>query len=398
MEENSCLEYLLSDTTAAIRTAWGRQIADDLLWRVCCEAVAAGNKEPLEQWREALQKAQKRIKGYFGLLHLEAARAVLSCADLALLATTLMPEGNKESLQIRPRIESLRSLLDLAARTNNCTYNQDEAVGALVMALEARELRVSDPAVEGAYHAAAQLLPRPVQVVDTVFDILASRGSTLSSSLPLSWVWDVTRMLLKYPRRIVHRCEIPVAAAQGETGLLTTLVLEVVEPGCGQVFLDRQQVFRSRIDEEFLSSMNRAWDAARVDVTDKNVDGRWRVLGGWRKNPPERTHLPFLLEADSSSASGAAARGWWFALRSLASDDAVVAVMQVGKEGRLEAVADEGIVAKMTAIATDRSAGFDTVIFVSASNMARAKEALDACGRTYKTESQDDLWIVRLAD
>ena len=47
------------------------------------------------------------------------------------------------------------------------------------------------------------------------------------------WVWDVTRALLKKPRRIVCSRTVPVAGTDTHGGFLAEFVLEVLEPGCG---------------------------------------------------------------------------------------------------------------------------------------------------------------------
>jgi predicted S18 family serine protease len=156
-----------------------------------------------------------------------------------------------------------------------------------------------------------------------------------------------------------------------DRGVLATLVLDVVEPGGGQVFQHPKEAVRTYPQADFEQSMQDAWTAAK-ELAQKGgaqvlFDARWRL---------QLNEEP-VLEVSGRSASGAAARGWWFALTGKVPDEGVIALAQVRADGLLEGV--DGVPAKVKAIAGDGR--FDTIVVASDENHREAETALRECGK-----------------
>ena len=213
-----------------------------------------------------------------------------------------------------------------------------------------------------------------------VFEILASKPYGCPfPSITRAWAWDVTRTLLRATRRVVFRCEVTVAGTSRGQGVLPTLTLEVLEPGSGEVVHDPEDAFHTYADDDFLTSMQKAWGGALV-LAQKDArrvrDGRWSLRQG-----REQGSKPVEV-ANGCSASGAAALGWWHVLMGTVPDAGVIVIAQVdamGQDGiiRLKGVDDRGGFAKVQAIAQDPR--FDTIVVASDED---EKAALQALGNT----------------
>lgn len=369
MDEREYLAHLETGESEAIEHAWQGQIKHALLWHACCEAVATGDRARLAAWRQALDSAQRVIGRHpeFGTQHVKAARASLACADLA-LAAAAAPGGTPAS------IEALIALLHQAAELLALPCDCDRDHGALRHAVAARGLH-GPPIGSGTQDTVAAAL-EPVQAVDLVFALVAGKPLRPAYPYPIScgWAWDVTRSLLQQPREVVWQCALTVAGTAGTQGFLPTLTLEVLSPGCGDVFHSPQDAFRTHADEAFIASMRDAWQGARqllqVEAGELSArDGRWRL-----QHHPSATPVAV---AQNRSASGAAARGWWHALQGKVPDRGLVVIAQVDPKDvlRLIGVADQGVLVKTQAIAEDIR-GFDTIVVAHQDDAAAALQGL----------------------
>jgi hypothetical protein len=210
--------------------------------------------------------------------------------------------------------------------------------------------------------------------VDIVCQLLVETRDERVVRGTVSWVWDVTRLLLNASRRVVCCRKIPVAGFAGDQGFLATLILEVLEPGRGAVFHHPQDAFVTNADEAFVAAMRDAWKSAgqlaqAPGVAIYTQDGRWQLRRG---GDPE-------AQANDRSASGAAARGWWCALTGKVPDEGLIVLAQVDPEDvqRLQDV--EGVRAKTQAIAADGR--FDTIVVASTANQNEAQAALQEAGQ-----------------
>jgi hypothetical protein len=155
------------------------------------------------------------------------------------------------------------------------------------------------------------------------------------------------------------------AGGDAAAGRVVTLVLEVLECGAWQVAHHPVDHLATSVDPAFAASMEDAWEAAREQVESEGielppVDGRWRVLEG---------SLPVPLIA-GRSASGAAARGWYFALRDRVPDEEVMVLAEVKRVApeapgprRFVLGPVDGVRPKVRAIAADGR--FDSLVVVS---------------------------------
>jgi hypothetical protein len=149
------------------------------------------------------------------------------------------------------------------------------------------------------------------------------------------------------------------------TGVMATLRLGAIAGGTGLAYHDPKDVFETRTDPEFEASMQRAWTAARRAAgAPADLDGRWRLAGPW---PPSHAAswwraapgLRPLPEARDRSASGAAFRGWWHALKGLWPDNDVIVLAAVASDDGEFAPVDH-VDEKLDAIVEQRV--FDTVL------------------------------------
>ena len=368
-DEQKCLNNLYTDSSAVRKPAWEEQTRQALLWRACHESVAAGDRVRLSKWHKAMNEAQKSITAAFGKQHVEAAFAYLKCAELALDAA-LLPATYP------PPVEALLPLLHTAADiiAIPCDCNVDH--GRLRTALEVHQDLVETDAPPGSQNAREHALV-PRDTVDMVFEILASKPyGRLAPLITRAWAWDVTRTLLGADRPVVFRCKVTVAGTAGDQGVLPTLTLEVLEPGSGEVFHDPGDAFHTYADDDFLTSMQEAWCGA-LDLTQQGAkrvwDGRWSLRQG--KAPGSKP----VSAANGRSASGAAARGWGYALMRTVPDDGVIVIAQVdtgGKDGvmRLKGVDDRGVFVKTHAIA--QGPQFDTIVVASKQDEVAVLQAL----------------------
>jgi hypothetical protein len=186
------------------------------------------------------------------------------------------------------------------------------------------------------------------------------------------WVWDCLRLLTPSShdaaggRRVL---DVPVAVEEGvqDTGCLCTLRLEVLELGVGHVFPHPAYTLLTELDAAFDAAMQHAWTAAwRLvprDSSARSCDGRWRLL---------QRDSDIVRAVSGPSAGGAAALGWYHALRGTVPDEGLIVLTGVEPDGVLTGVG--GIRAKVTAIATDER--FDTIVVATTANRREAEDAL----------------------
>ena len=197
------------------------------------------------------------------------------------------------------------------------------------------------------------------------------------------WAWGCIRTFLDAPR---HGRSVRASVAGWDErtteGFLATLELQMLGGGAGETFHDPVDAFTTRFDAHFEMSIRQAWTAARrlaaregVDVT--RLEGRFRILA--RDDHP-------LPEITDRSASGAAARGWWYALMDKVPDEGVIVLAQVVPAGASEAADDElvfgevgGVPAKVRAIAADGR--FDTIAVAGEDNLREAEQTLRSLGK-----------------
>jgi hypothetical protein len=197
-----------------------------------------------------------------------------------------------------------------------------------------------------------------------------------------AWVWGCVRTLIPNTRTRGLSLHVPVAGwdKRRRKGFLCTLVLDVLERGTGDVFHHPGDAFSTAVDQEFSAAMGDAWRAAlrwaRGRGVDVLCDGRWRLLRGWSMAAEKRELLAPVAEANSRSASGAAARGWCYALGGWVPDNRVIVVAQVDPNdgAHLLGVDDEGVFEKTKEIL--KYDDFDTIIVADERNKARALGAL----------------------
>jgi predicted S18 family serine protease len=165
--------------------------------------------------------------------------------------------------------------------------------------------------------------------------------------------------------------EVPIALWKKEQkeGILGTLQLEVV-PGSGEAYLHPKDALATIIDQDFKGAMRDAWAAAcervRADGADvEGLAGRFRVV---RNGTP-------IPDVEGNSAAGAAALGWFLALRNMVPDEGIIImtnVVHVGIGYKPSGVG--GIKEKVRAIASDGR--FDTIVVGSGENQDEAEKNL----------------------
>jgi hypothetical protein len=229
------------------------------------------------------------------------------------------------------------------------------------------------------------------------------------------WVWGCIRSLQGAPvlgRSMGPDLCAPVVGVDLEgQAMVHTLVVEVLSCGAGKVFRSPCDVFGTEpvLEAQFAHSMRAAFTTALAEVNrgkpeTKRVldDGRWRLLHGWKWNLADGGKLRPVPAPSGASASGAAARLWWFALSDKVSDDRVVVIAQVNDAGQIVAVDREHIVPKLEAVIqaviTDSKQGwqyFDTVGVVD-ENLETAQEAVETAVKQGRIR-EDQLKVVDIA-
>ena len=207
-------------------------------------------------------------------------------------------------------------------------------------------------------------------VIDRVCLALASTPAFLQGYA--GWVWDCLRLLVPSSQGAAsmrRSLDVPVAVAEEvqDTGYLCTLQLEVLEPGVGHVFPHPAYTLMTALDAAFDAAMQHAWTAARRLVPQESsarpCDGRWRLL---------QRDSDIVRAVSGPSAGGAAALGWYHALRGTVPDEGLIVLTGVEPDGVLTGVG--GIRAKVMAIAADER--FDTIVVATAENQCEAEDAL----------------------
>ena len=229
MDENACLNELCSSKGARriVVSAWEAQITDALVWNTCCEAVATGDDARLHRWRTAIAIAQNALHPQ----DVSAASAFLDCAKLTLKAKALGDEKNP-ARQTHTAEDTRIALLHAAMQVLGLACHCDVDHGQLwTSSMTQRIFGQGDAVDEAGSMVAEEALA--IRAVDSVLAFLAARETRAEFPVTVSWVWDVTRALLKKPRRIVCSRTVPVAGTDTHGGFLAEFVLEVLEPGCG---------------------------------------------------------------------------------------------------------------------------------------------------------------------
>lgn len=336
--------------------AWENLTTGDTLIRALQEAVqqgGVGEAVPLlHVWQEVIDNADEQRQSQWRR-EWEIANRLLACAVPALESKALEDIPN-------PTVEVLFPLLHAAAEAVGVPCDHDADHGTLRMALP----------THGWFEANEVAPPsHPARAVDLIFTGLASKVARTASHSRVSWGWDVTRRLVDAPRQVMCSHEIAVAGVEGIQGFHATLVLEVLAPGNEGVFHHPDDAFVTYADADFVAAMQDAWHGAhelihQQEQTVPSWDGRWRLL---RERRP-------ATAAHDRSASGAAARGWWYALTHKVPDEGVIVIAQVDPDNVMQMKGVDGVSAKTQAIAQDPR--FDTIVVASKQDEEAALQAL----------------------
>jgi hypothetical protein len=169
-----------------------------------------------------------------------------------------------------------------------------------------------------------------------------------------------------------HMIEVPMAVCRVKptVGILGTLQLELVE-GAGEVYLHPADALTTFAAEDFLKSMEDAWSAAceRARHADVSVDG---LAGRFRTLQDDGHPIP---EISGTSAAGAAALGWYLAMRGMVPDEGVIVMAGIKHDGSgYTPHSVDGIDEKVRAVAS--YGRFDTIVVGSSANQNEAKNAV----------------------
>jgi exosome complex RNA-binding protein Csl4 len=143
-------------------------------------------------------------------------------------------------------------------------------------------------------------------------------------------------------------------------------------------------------DKDFVTSMQQAWRAARTWAQESLAKGRpgdettsresadlFLQDGRWRLMPNDQA----LPEVSGRSASGAAARGWCFALTGKIPDEGVIVLAQVEDQKNPQLLIPvSGIPKKVKAIAEDEEFQINTIVVTSRENYDEAVATRNALG------------------
>lgn len=207
---------------------------------------------------------------------------------------------------------------------------------------------------------------------------VGSRSATRAAEL--DWAHMCVRCLRgENPTRraVVHvaLCDNDEAVKRG---FLASLELELLSDGCGRLASRPATAFDTIYYRHFDDSMRSAWQAARAAATSSAAwDGLWRVV----------SHNA-LKSVDGPSASGAAARGWWYLLEEKIPDPEVIVLAQVVGDDIFSLEDVEGFTAKLTAIVDDGikdgHRAFDTILVAGAESKGKADVFIDDRGLSQK--------------
>ncbi|MFQ5857640.1 MAG: hypothetical protein ACE5LU_18700 [Anaerolineae bacterium] len=205
--------------------------------------------------------------------------------------------------------------------------------------------------------------------MDRIFKALAGTPDLIKGQE--GWALDCIRVL-RNVHAPVRSLRMPIALSDEllqSKGSLATLIVETLQPGGGQVFHHPADALTTYLRDDFIDSMQDAWEAAKAlaGKEDDAFDGRWRLL---LKDQP-------IEEIRGRSAGGAAALGWYHALRGTVPDERVIVLAEVNRNGELTGV--EGVPAKVRAIAADGR--FDKIAVASDENRREAEDTLGREGK-----------------
>lgn len=374
-EEAECLDNLHTGSIYTIDPAWREQVKGNLLWKACHESVVREDSARLDRWKAAVDRAENEIadaipRGHIN--HVATARAFIACSHLALAAKKYDSRNDVGEAELLPLFHAGAEIVGYKC---NCNLDHDE-------------LRFPSGELDAVF------------IVDTIFGVFARRPEFYPGYFPLSWAWDLTYSLLDKPDRVLRRRHVPVCGIRGGKGFLATLVIEVMQTGCRQVFHAPRDAFRTSVNEEFTESMKAAWRAAcklaQGSTSLGNCDGRWRLLSGWSLKAQEANEV--AAEANDRSASGAAAWGWYFALTGKVPDVGIIVMAQMEDAGVLKEV--EGVPAKAKAVYMQSGGCFDTIAVASEKNLgevnaASAGQSSDFRVSVLKLETLEQLVSIR---
>ena len=172
------------------------------------------------------------------------------------------------------------------------------------------------------------------------------------------------------------RVEVPVALYDKSRGeaFVATLELELLPAGVGEVGVHPGAAFDTTYHAGFCRSMRRAWDlAAGREAAD--VDGRWRLRCGLTSSSRGLS----LDSVDGASASGAAARGWWYALNRKVPDAGIVVLAEVKADlalGPVDFVPDKVRAIVSAGAGADGRSGIDTILVAGSRELDQARRGL----------------------
>lgn len=205
--------------------------------------------------------------------------------------------------------------------------------------------------------------------IDRLFKALADTPELIKGQE--GWALDCIRVL-RNVHAPVRSLRMPIALSDEllqSKGSLATLIVETLQPGGGQVFHHPGDALTTYPRDDFIDSMQDAWEAAKAlaGKEDDAFDGRWRLL---LKDQP-------IEEIRGRSAGGAATLGWYHALRGTVPDERVIVLAEVNRNGELTGV--DGVPAKVRAIAADGR--FDKIAVASDENRREAEDTLGREGK-----------------
>lgn len=210
-------------------------------------------------------------------------------------------------------------------------------------------------------------------------------GTFFSQPSSAEWTWIATRTLLGEQAQAIaepiviwnEKTAVTKAARRGrgehgpdvEEGVLATLELEVLDDGVGHVSQHPRDLFSvAMFHETFITSLRHAWAAAQQLYQEHEPDyrlhdARWRLVG-------QLDGLP----VEGPSASGAAARGFYLALRKKFEDESLIVFAAVDPDRPLQLSGVGRVFEKARAVV--RAGRFDTIVVASAEDAADARRAL----------------------
>ncbi|MEW6211316.1 MAG: hypothetical protein AB1631_23325, partial [Acidobacteriota bacterium] len=236
--------------------------------------------------------------------------------------------------------------------------------------------------VRGLFRCAAAAVENPdfkqndiERIVDEIF------GGKTESSRHRNWMWGCARTFLNaHARGRKVTTHVALVNTSKKEGYLAKFEVELIEGG-NWIFHHPADWIAGYFDEEFLSSIEMAWQEARnlaeSEGASLDYSARWRLVAGGAP----------LSSVQGRSASGAAGLAFYHALKSTVPDDEIIVLAQFDKQRNLEGV--DSVMEKTRAIAaSDR---IDKIVVATRSNSDEAESVLKECGKlgSIKVELND---------